>query len=166
MTRIWARAATGALVLVVAGLLTRSLGPVAQTGRRPAGGVAGATSLQPPPPAALTVAATFVVAVDTVDATHPHGDLTTLRAVADPELVTTITAAPPRLTATQLAAGTVLRARTVTVAGTRSAVGAVVTVTAALTLTAPSGIVLRTAVANTVIVTETPAGWRVSGVRS
>jgi hypothetical protein len=166
MSRIWAGAATGALVLVVAGLLTRSLEPVAQTDGRPAGDVAGAPSLQPPPPAALTVAATFVVAVDTVDATHPHGDLTTLRGVTEPELVTTITASPPQLTSTQLAVGTVLRARTVTVAGTRSAVGAVVTVTAALTLTAPSGIVMRTAVANTVIVTETPAAWRVSGVRS
>ena len=166
MTSIWARAATGVLVLVVAGLLTRSLEPVAQTGRRPAGDIAEATSSQPPPPAALTVATTFVVAVDTVDATHPHGDLTTLRAAAEPELVTTIATTPPQLTATQLAAGTVLRARTMTVVGTRSAVGAVVTVTAALTLTAPSGIVLRTAVANTVIVTETPRGWRVSGVRS
>jgi hypothetical protein len=162
MTRFFSRAAIVVGVLIAAAVITRALAPAERaTGNRMA-----AAMSRPAPQGALTAAAAYVVAVDTVDASRPHGDLTDLRKVALPVLAAAVGAARPEFTAAQLAVGTAQHARAVTVEGRTTQHGAVVTVTAALTITSRNGDSLRTATAITLTVANTATGWRVSGVRS
>jgi hypothetical protein len=167
MSRVFTtRVAAVAGILVVAGLMTRAVAPAVRAHNGAAVGTPGQVLSQPAARGALTVAAAYVVAANTIDAARPHGDVATLRQVAVPRLAALLAVSRSGLTASQLAAGTVLRARPLTVAGRATVGGAVVTVTAVLSVTPRRGSPMRTATAIGLTAAHTAGGWRVTAVQS